>query len=161
MNFVQKMFYTVIISLFTASSALAADNGQQALLDADKFSVGGGLTSNSVTGSSDEMGFQVFAAYDLNQVKFIDGVDSAVEFGYGDFGFANSATSIWGNFVIDGPISGQFGWVGRAGLDLGDDSGLMFGFGASYIMNQKLDLRLEYVIRDDVNAMQFNVLYHL
>ena len=160
MKFVQKIFFLAVISLFTASPVLAADNGKPALLDADKFSVGGGLASNSATGVSSEIGFQVFGAYDLDKVNFIDGVDSSVEFGFGDLGVANF-NSIWGNYVIEGPINGQFGWLGRVGLDIGDDSGLMFGFGANYIMNPKLDLRLEYVIRDDVNALQFNVLYHL
>ena len=160
MKFIQKMFFVAVISLFTASPVLAADNGQAALLDADKFSIGGGLANNSATGVSSEIGFQVFGAYDLNEVKFIDGVDSSVEFGFGDLGIVNS-NSIWGNYVIEGPINGQFGWLGRVGLDLGDDSGLMLGFGASYVMNPKLDLRFEYVIRDTVNAMQFNVLYHL
>ncbi|MCZ6579667.1 MAG: hypothetical protein O6927_10045, partial [Gammaproteobacteria bacterium] len=40
----------------------------QPLLDKNKFSMGGGISTNSVSGPvSDEIGYQFFGAYNLNQ----------------------------------------------------------------------------------------------
>ena len=38
---------------------------------------------------------------------------------------------------------------------------LMVGAGLSYIMDDKNELRFEYVARDEVDSLQFNYLYHL
>jgi len=46
-------------------------------------------------------------------------------------------------------------------LDIGDDSGLMVGAGVSYTTSEKIELRFEYVARDEVDSLQFNFLYHL
>lgn len=132
------------------------------LLQTGNFSIGAGISTNSVSGpASDETGFQLFGAYDLNQVNLAEGVKSSVEFGLMDYGFSGDSTGIWATYVIDGPISGRFGWVGRLGLDIGDDSGLMIGAGLGWSVNSRIDLRGEYVIRDDVDSLQFNFLYHL
>ncbi len=152
--------FAALLSIAQITPVLADENAP--LLDKNKFSIGAGLSSNSVSGSSNnEIGFQFFAAYDLSQVNLMEAVNSSVEFGFMDYGFANESTGIWGTYVVTGEISGQFGWLGRLGLDLGDDSGLMLGGGASYAINKKMDLRLEYVVRDDVDSLQFNFLYRL
>jgi len=44
---------------------------------------------------------------------------------------------------------------------MGDDSGLMFGAGLSLGINARMDLRGEYVIRDDVDSLQLNLIYRL
>jgi hypothetical protein len=62
---------------------------------------------------------------------------------------------------VDGIISGDLGWLARAGLDIGDDSGLMVGAGLSYITDERTELRFEYVARDEGDSLQFNYLYHL
>jgi len=41
------------------------------------------------------------------------------------------------------------------------ESGLMLGAGLSWAANSKTNLRFEYVIRDEVDSLQFNYLYHL
>ena len=46
-------------------------------------------------------------------------------------------------------------------LDFGDADGLMFGIGAGWKLNRQWKLRGEYVIRDDLNSLQVNFLYHL
>ncbi len=150
---------TILLCSALAAPAIAEENGS--LLDKSKFSLGAGIANNSVSGFSDEIGFQFFGAYDLTQVKLVDGVDSSVEFGVTDYGFPANSTGIWVNYVVDGTISGDFGWLARLGFDLGDDSGLMVGAGAGYAVNKQVDLRLEYVIRDEVNELQFNFKYHL
>lgn len=157
-NFPSTLFCTLLISVY-ATEIFSAEG--EPLLDKNKFSIGAGISSNSVSGSNNKAGFQLFAAYDLNQINLMESVNSSAEFGFMDYGFKNDSTGIWGNYVVDGAISGQFGWLGRLGLDIGDDSGLMIGAGVSYAVDEKMELRGEYVIRDDVNSLQFNFIYHL
>ena len=132
------------------------------MLDKNKFSLGIGISTNSISGpESDKTGYQFFGAYDLNQINLMEGVNSAVEFGFMDYGFSGSSSGVWGTYVIDGAISGQFGWLARLGLDFGDDNGLMIGAGVDYTVNDKLDLRGEYVVRDEVDSLQFNIIYRM
>jgi opacity protein-like surface antigen len=149
-----------LILTANVSSTMAAENG--ALLDKSKLSIGAGISNNSISGRrSDETGFQFFAAYDLNQVNLMDGVSSSVELGYMDYGFSRQSGGIWGTYVAEGNIADQLGWLARLGLDVGDDSGLMLGAGLSFAVNSRMDLRGEYVVRDDIDSLQFNLIYHL
>lgn len=155
--------YLFLSSLALLTSVLATPVSAQEnkpLLDKNKLSIGIGISDNSVR-RTDETGFQLFAAYDLNQVKVMEGVSSTVEFGVMDYGFSRDSTGIWGTYVAEGAISEQVGWLARAGFDMGDDSGLMFGAGVGFALDGKKKLRFEYVIRDDVDSLQFNFLYHL
>lgn len=134
----------------------------QPLLDKNKFSIGAGISTNSVSGpASDEIGYQFFGAYNLNQINLMEGVHSSVEFGYMDYGFSGDSSGIWATYVVDGSLGGKFGWLARLGLDIGDDSGLMLGVGLGYSVNSRMELRGEYVIRDEVDSLQFNILYDL
>ncbi len=152
------LFSLVLVGNF--SMAVAEES--QPLLDKNKFSLGAGVSLNSVNGPIDnEIGFQFFAAYDLTRINLMEGVNSSVEFGFMDYGFQEQSRGAWATYVVDGAINGKFGWLARLGLDLGDDSGLMIGAGADYEINEKMDLRLEYVVRDEVGSLQFNFLYRL
>lgn len=158
-RYLAALIFILIFGGFTAT-AMAAES--QAMLDKNKFSVGVGISDNSVSGpGGDETGFQIFGAYDLSQVNLMEGVHSSLEFGYMDYGFRRDSDGLWGTYVVDGPISGQFGWLARAGLDIGDDSGLMVGAGVGYGLNASSSFRLEYVIRDDIDSLQFNLLFGL
>jgi hypothetical protein len=158
-KYLAALFFTFLFG-FNFTPVIADESDP--LLEKSKFSIGAGIANNSISGPvSDEIGFQIFGAYDLSQVNLVDSVKSSVEFGLMDYGFSGDSTGIWATYVVDGPISGRFGWVGRLGLDVGDDSGLMLGAGLSWGVNSKTNLRFEYVIRDDVDSLQFNFLYHL
>ncbi len=132
------------------------------LLEKSKFSLGAGISNNSISGPvSDEIGYQFFGAYNLNQINLMEGVHSSVEFGYMEYGFSGDSSGIWATYVVDGSLGGKFGWLARLGLDIGDDSGLMLGVGLGYSVNSRMELRGEYVIRDEVDSLQFNILYAL
>ena len=143
----------------------AISDESQPLLDKNLFSIGVGVSSNSIDDDGldedDEIGFQFFVAYDLNEINLMDGVNSAIELGLMDYGYKRDSTGIWGTYTVDGLISGDLGWLARAGFDVGDDSGLMVGAGLSYILNERTDLRFEFVARDEGDSLQFNYLYHL
>ena len=110
----------------------------------------------------DEIGFQIFGAYDLRNLNLMEGVRSSIEVGYMDYGF-NGADSdgIWSTFVVGGDISGSVNWLVRAGFDFGDDSGLMVGAGLGAELDKRTRLRFEYVVRDEVDSIQLNLVYKL
>lgn len=156
---IHQYLATLILALILGS-ATAAES--QAMLDKNKFSIGVGISDNSVSGpGGDETGYQIFGAYDLDQVNLMEGVNSSLEFGYMDYGYNGDSDGIWGTYVVDGPISGQLGWLARLGMDFGDDSGVMVGAGIAFNMNAKTAFRIEYVVRDDIDSLQFNLLFGL
>lgn len=161
----KKIFYPVLpIMILAASTQVCAEEGSSSgpLIDKTKLSLGAGISRNSVS-SLDETGFQFFMGYDLDQVNLLEGVNTSVEFGYMDYGsfpLGNSG-GLWVTGVIDGAITEQVNWLARLGLDLGDDDGFMFGVGAEYELDAKMGLRGEYVVRDNVDSIQFNFVYHL
>ncbi|MBI3188223.1 MAG: hypothetical protein HYZ31_10230 [Gammaproteobacteria bacterium] len=138
---------------------------QGPILQKNKMSIGGGISRNTVDvpGNNDsEIGFQFFAAYDLDQVNLIEGARSSVELGYMDYGFSSGdAGGLWTTYVLDGAIRDNLGWLARLGLDLGDDSGIMLGAGLGFRLDPAAQLRLEYVIRDEIDSLQINFIYHL
>ena len=146
--------------------AIAEQASSKPLLEKNKFSIGVGVANNSIDlpfgGDVDETGFQFFGAYDLNQVNLMQGVNTSLEFGYMDYGFdGGNSGGIWVNGVVDGNISGKLGWLARIGLDLGDDDGLMFGAGVGVGLNDRMKLRFEYVVRDNIDSLQLNFVHHL
>ncbi|MCW8831508.1 MAG: outer membrane beta-barrel protein [Gammaproteobacteria bacterium] len=142
-------------------------------VDSDKLYLGGGLSLNSLSGIdfSDGIGLQVFAGYKL-PVKIADG-SLSVEAGYMDSGDMDSSVNIpglgvfkgeteakgvWVNAVIDLLLKDKLSFVGRAGLDLGDDDGIMLGGGLGLRLDEKMQVRAEYVIRDHVDSLQVNLI---
>ena len=166
-NFSNVKIALLVFSVFFSTASVSATNqstNSQPLMDRNQFAIGAGISLNSVDNSrvDDETGFQFFAAYDLTMVNLMEGVSTSVELGYMDYGFdGRDSDGIWSTVVVGGKISGNFGWLGRLGLDFGDDSGLMFGAGVDYTIHQNLDIRGEYVIRDDIDSLQVNLLFRL
>lgn len=141
---------------FQASSAQ-----EQPLLDRNLFSIGAGISSNEVGSSQDETGFQFLLGYELSQVNLMQGINSSAEFGFMDYGFDQDDTGIWGSYVINGAILEGFGWLAQIGIDIGDDSGLLFGAGLRFNVNEGTDFRVDYVVRDEVDSLQFNFIFDL
>ena len=161
---ISKNLATIASALLVTGLSLAESYAAEGepLLNRSLFSIGAGISDNEINNpDEDDTGFQFFAAYDLTQINLMEGVNSSVEFGFMDFGFPRDDTGIWGSYVVDGSISGQFGWLAQLGLDIGDDSGLLVGAGLKYAIDEKTDLRAEYVVRDEVDSLQFNFLFHL
>ncbi len=160
-NSLQK---AALVGLLVAAASFPVQaEKRKALLERNQFSVGAGLSINSVGGPvDDELGFQIYGAYSLSQLNLMDGVNSSIEFGYMDYGFNGSdSDGIWGTFVVDGALGEQGHWLARLGYDIGDDNGLMLGAGLGVSMDSRTRLRLEYVIRDEIDSIQLNLLYRL
>ena len=163
------------LKLIVAATALFVTTAQaEEIIDVDAIYVGGGLSSNSASGLDSAMGYQIFAGMPLN--IDLSNVKSALEVGYMDSGkmeacvnvpfFGNvcagdNATGLWANYVAAMPINEQVDLIGRIGLDFGDDDGLMYGVGAGFGINKQVDVRGEYVVRDNINSLQVNLVYRL
>ncbi len=128
---------------------------------------GVGLTFNTV-GGGNATGFQLFGGYDLH-VKINGDISTAVEVGYMDSGNFNTfgggsfggAEGIWAALVNSVEINRKMDAFTRIGIDLGDDDGVMVGAGMGYHFSPKSELRVEYVVRDHINGLQFNAVFHL
>jgi hypothetical protein len=161
-----KSFRLIALALaaIVFSSAAAAQG-----FDLRRLFFGGGLSVNTVTGSDDGAGFQVFGGYNFPAVVPNLYVDA--EAGYMDTGklerkgctsaFCDAkANGLWATGVVRYLVTPSVELIGRAGVDLGDDDGLMIGMGAGYIVGSHFKLRFELVRRDDVTSVQFNVVFY-
>jgi len=146
-------------------SSVAAAQG----FDNRRLFFGGGLSQNSISNFDNATGFQVFGGYNFPAIVRNFYVDA--EAGYMDTGkFKSSfpiagavetkAKGLWGSGVARYMVAPQVELLGRLGYDFGDDDGVMVGIGAGYIVNKSLKLRLEYVVRDTVDSLQFNVVFY-
>lgn len=165
----------ILFALLVSGYSHAANNS-------DKLYVGGGLGLNSLSGIdlSDGLGFQFFAGYDL-PVKAGDGKLS-LEVGYMDSGKMEQSVSVviptipptvltgtveakakglWGNAVYSLPLQDKMSLILRAGLDIGDDDGLMIGAGLGFKLDNKMNIRGEYVVRDSVDSLQVNLIVRM
>jgi hypothetical protein len=153
-----------------AADALAQRGRSSGGFDTSKLFYGGGLSLNEVSGSDSGTGFQIFGGYRFGE--FAPKWQADVELGYMDtgnmkvevcFGPCISADArakgLWSTGVARYILNPQVELLGRLGMDFGDDDGLMFGFGGGYVLNRNFKLRGEYVIRDNVDSIQFNVVY--
>lgn len=151
---------TIAILASTPMIANAAE------LEADRFYVGGGISTNDLDGEN-STGAQVFAGYEL---PFMLGeADTAVEVGFhdaGDFDRPRSnfrgdenVSGLWSTGVASLPVADNVDLIGRLGVDFGDDDGLMGGGGVGVDLSQRTELRGEYVIRDRTESLQANLLY--
>jgi len=157
----KKLVATLLLALL-AGTATAEE---KQLLDTNRMYFGGGISRNDLSGWSDATGYQFFAGYQLDLKLGTGGL--GVELGYMNSGeFENGplrtkAKGIWLNGVGKWPVGKNLNIVGRIGFDFGDDDGLMLGGGVGYSVAKNLDLRGEYVIRDNIDSLQFNVVYFM
>lgn len=157
-------------ALFLAISGAASAQGMY---------FGGGIANNSLDGGFDDaVGFQVFGGVPLSKVGAFN---TAVEVGYTEFGdfeytypcftgsFTNLGTctaevspdgGIWANGVATYPFTSQAEFILRAGIDFtSDDDGFMFGAGVGYKFTPAMEIRGEYVARDNIDSLQANLIF--
>jgi hypothetical protein len=145
--------------LCTAMAILALSGlSTQALAQEGDIYGGIGVSSNDIGGPvSSSTGWQIFGGYVLHRV---DDWKFAIEAGYmdtGNFNGAGSASGIWSTGVASLHFHPSWHFIGRLGLDFGDDDGLMAGIGIGHSIGD-VGLRLEVVSRDNVDSVQFNAL---
>jgi len=156
----------IMIGAFLAIGLSSVASAQS--FDTRNLFFGGGLSQNKISGGSGSgMGFQAFGGYTFGQVAPQMRVDAEV--GYQDakvkspcvnvpiFGCIGGGDvhvkGLWATGVARYRVAPNIDLIGRAGLDFGDDDGFMYGIGAGYLLNRNSQLRLEYVVRQNVNIV--------
>lgn len=156
-----KIFRVLIIGLVgMAMMPVATAQG----VDASKLFFGGGLSSNETSATDNATGWQVFGGYGFGEVTrnlFID-----AEVGYMDTGNMKragrpdvKANGLWATGVGRFLLTPSIELLGRVGLDFGDDDGLLAGIGVGFLLTKQFKLRLEFVQRDNVDSVQFNLVF--
>lgn len=128
------------------------------------------LSSNSISGSDNGTGFQFFGGYRFGEMA--RGLKLDGELGYmnkgdmdvtvnvppfGRFKTSTDAKGLWATAIMRDAFSPTVDGLGRLSLDFGDDDGLMAGVGLGFALSNTLQLRVEYVERDHMDSLQFNV----
>ena len=149
---------------------MAAEGGT-VTFKTSSFYIGGGLGFNAYGGGR-STGYQFLGGYEF-AAKLNGDISSAIELGYMDTGrFENKTLStggtitsnqeakgVWLTYVGSYPMGNRVEGLWRVGIDFGDDDGIMAGAGIGYNFNRHWALRSEYVVREAVNSLQFNLLY--
>lgn len=154
--------------LFIAICVLLTANSYAEPAKNEGLYLGGGVTFNSVGSAGNATGLQILAGYDLD-ILINNDIRMALEVGYmdtGDFdyyggGRSKGAEGVWVAAPFRVAISPKVDMLMRVGVDFGDDDGALVGAGLGYNFNKKVALRTEYVVRDNINGLQFNMLFKL
>lgn len=165
---ITKTITFLLLTATLACNTAAAEGKNQTTIDTKQLYFGGGVSLNDIGFGDDAVGFQVFAGLPIpiemgkaklmGEVGYMDTGDFDVNLG--PFGtVSQSANGIWANAVVDVPLQNNISLIGRAGLDFGDDDGLMIGGGLGFQTGSKLEVRVEYVIRDNIDSLQANVVF--
>ena len=162
------MMKTKCMMIFTAALALASAPAMSTTyeINSAKFYGGAGLTFNTL-GIGNATGLQIFAGYKFD-AKINTDISSALEVGFMNtgnfnnqyFGGSSSAQGVWASLVESVPVTNKIDANIRAGADFGDDDGFLVGAGMGYHIDNRTDFRTEYVVRNNINSFQFNVLFH-
>jgi Outer membrane protein beta-barrel domain len=143
-----RMLVVVLVAMGSASVASAQGFDQRRLF------FGAGLSANSVDGADNHAtGFQFFGGYNFGEFAPKFHIDA-------ELGYMDSAKGLWATGVARYMVTPQFELIARLGYDFGDDDGLMAGIGAGYVVNPHLKLRAEYVVRDNIDSIQFNLVFY-
>ena len=154
--------FIAVALIATGLCSVAAAQG----FDNRRLFFGAGLSQNPVSGADNGTGFQIFGGYNFPELAPKFSVDA--EAGFMDTGKMKmtgapgdaEADGLWASGVARYMVAPSVELLGRAGYDFGDDDGFLFGIGGGYIVNKNLKLRLEYVWRDNVDSLQFNVVFY-
>ncbi len=167
-NFMKKvtgLFVFMALAMLVHVEAQAETQAQG--VDAKQFYVGGGLGFNSLPGAGSATGFQIMGGYEF-KTKLNEDITSALEIGYMDTGKfdhlydtgkSKDVNGVWIAMLESVPLSRKTDMLVRLGYDFGDDDGLLLGTGLQYKFTTKIAMRMEYIARQNVNALQANVLF--
>ena len=160
------------MSLLLAATSLFSGTAAAHCLS-NKYYAGAGLGFNSMDNYDDANGLQIFGGYCLGFIKHSP-IRTAFELGYMDSGDFKrdvyrsngtylrtdslSSEGLWLNLVGEYLVDQRVHLLGRIGFDTGDDDGIMAGFGVGFNLSKWAQLRAEYVVRDNINSAQINLL---
>jgi hypothetical protein len=153
-------------TLFCAATAVQADG-----METSKLYLGGSLSYNTIDSpfggsSADAGGLQGLVGYDMGSID--GGIHTSMELGISQTDdFDNTDESISGLWIAavvekDLPeINPELSLIGRVGIDVGDDDGILTGVGVGYRLNSQLQVRGEFVNKDASNQYLASLVIHL
>lgn len=164
------MLRKIVPFMAAATFAISAPAFSAEPMNLKNLYAGGGFSHNRVDldnfGGDVETasGWQFFGGVKAGERN---GFDLAVEVGYmqtGDFisGTDSDAKGVWAAGVTKkqlNEIDPRLSAVARLGVDLGDDDGLIMGFGAELKVHPKVFIRGEYLNKDLTQSYQLNAGY--
>ena len=115
--------------------------------------------------SGNAFGHQWFAGYDMTKyVPLGHRITFAPEIGYTSSGNANTSAQssykgLWADGVVFYKVNSKIKFINRLGLDFGDANGIMVGIGGQYIIDERIRVRGEAVLRSGFKSYQLNALY--
>lgn len=157
---------SLLVAGSLACSSQFAMAQQQGERFADQLYFGAGATWNSIDDFDDALGMQILAGWNPN--FRLGQVNGGIEVGFmssGDFesetfaGQEVDAQGLWASAVGTMPIAQDWRALARVGADFGDDDGPLFGVGVGYDATPAVAVRGEYVIRDEIDSLQLNVIW--
>lgn len=161
---IDRLLLAAVLSA-TSASAVAAQGGG---FEPQQLYFGVGASQNEVAASDDGTGYQLFAGYRFGELArnirldaeagYMDTGDMEVRVGPPPFGRLGDARAkgLWATGVMRFVLNPQTDLLARAGLDFGDDDGLMAGIGVGLNLSPQVQMRFEYVERDNVDSFQVN-----
>jgi hypothetical protein len=152
----------VLAALLAVAPAVASAAHYGSGFDPQHLFLGAGVTNNELPNTDDGTGYQLFLGYNFGEVAPNIAIDG--EFGYMDSGDMDRrgppgdvrVEGFWANGVLRLIMIPGLELLGRAGYDFGDDDGLMVGFGIAFGLTPLVQMRLEYVDRDNLDSYQVN-----
>ena len=171
----KKVILTSLLTL-VAHQALANDQPPaeaETVQVASGLYVGAGLSHNDldfgsiIKGADNEtaMGIQIFAGVPI--ANSIENIDTFAEVGFfrtSNFNFSGQKERVIGasgSVVLQrnlSEVNPNLYALGRIGLEIGDDDGIIMGVGAGYRITPKVEVRAEFVNKDLVSSYQANAL---
>ena len=169
MKSLTPLLLTSIITTSLAIPAFADEEANKKIQVENRLYVGGGLNMNVIDspfgGSDDASGVTLFAGYKFDNNIHQD-LTTSLEFGYGntsDFGNDKDITSLYLAAVGDKKlpeIDPKLSVIGKIGLDVGDDDGILLGAGVGYQVAPAVQVRLEFINKDASSQYQASALFN-
>lgn len=159
------MLKTIRILLVAFIGMAVAPLAAAQVVDTNKLFFGAGVSSNETSDSDSAVGWQLFGGYTFGEVARNVIIDAEV--GYMDSGNMHrpgrpdlKANGLWATGVVRIPLTQSIEVLGRLGMDFGDDDGVMAGIGVGFLLTQNIKVRFEFVQRDNVDSVQFNMVFY-
>ncbi|MCK5640647.1 MAG: hypothetical protein KAJ19_07615, partial [Gammaproteobacteria bacterium] len=130
----------VYLLMFQCVSAVLAESSQSNLkLEPEWSYFGGGVGVSAVKGlAEDESMLQFFLG---RSTPWIGRHQFAIEAGFAEISDIKS-DGLWVSGAVLQQLQPDIDLTARAGFDLGDDPGLLFGVGVAYTMERNMQVRL-------------------
>ncbi|MCY0964437.1 outer membrane beta-barrel protein [Parathalassolituus penaei] len=138
----------------------------------DHLQVGGGLSYNQIDSpfrhghSEDANGVNMFVGYEFDSGW--NAIDTSVEVGFNRTDrfdeYHDNVAGPWVALVGQRAVrevDPRLSVIGRVGLDVGDDDGVLMGVGFGFMIDPAVQLRAEYINRDATTQMLGSVVVKL